>query len=225
MVHPENPLPWFNDAVPEAEPTDDDVAAMVEVFTRYGRRPRLEFLRELWPTVPALLERHGFRLKDMQPALAITRSQWTRPDAGATSVRSASPEDAAVIDAIGDIAFAGDGPDPLREAAIRDSLAAGRSRAAIATTKEEGGVPLAVGSAIGCGRIIGAPDVREVVSIGTLPAFRRRGVASAVTAFLVDDFFGSGGEIAWLTATPEADGVYRRVGFAPIANQVCYVMD
>jgi ribosomal protein S18 acetylase RimI-like enzyme len=171
------------------------------------------------------LEKHGFRLKDTQPALAIIRSEWTRPDAGATLVRLATPEDAGVIDAIGDVAFAGDGPDPLREATIRDSLAIGRSRAAIAYTEEEGGVPLPVGSAIGCGRIIGVPDVREVVSIGTLPAFRGRGVAAAVTAFLVDDFFAHDGEIAWLTATPEADGVYRRVGFHPIANQVCYLLD
>jgi ribosomal protein S18 acetylase RimI-like enzyme len=226
MVHPENPLPWFNDAVPEAEPTDDDVTAMVTVFRQYGRRPRLEFLRELWPTVPALLVKHGFRLKDTQPALAVTRGEWSRRDAGAPLVRLAKPEDAGVIDAMGNIAFAGDGAHPLREAAIRESLAAGRSRAAIAYIKEEGGVPLAEGgSAIGSGRIVGVPDVREIVSIGTLPAFRGRGVASAVTAFLVEDFFANGGEIAWLTATPEADGVYRRVGFTPIANQVCYVLD
>jgi len=233
MVHPDNPLPWFNDAVPEAEPTDEDVVAMIAAFRRHNRRPRLEFLRELWPTVAPLLEKHGFRLKDAQPAL-VTLRPHPIPQTG-ISVRMATPEDAKAIDLIGDIAFKGDGPDPLREAAIRDSLSSGRSKAAIAhrekpaeqdSTSASDGIPTHDGNlAIGCGRIVGSPDVREIVSIGTLPAFRKQGVASAVTAVLLDDFFNEGGEIAWLTATPEADSVYRRLGFEPVATQVCYFLD
>jgi GNAT superfamily N-acetyltransferase len=229
-VHPDNPLPWFNDAVPEAEPTDADVQEMIEVFRRYGRRPRLEFLKELWPTVPGLLEKHGFRLKDTQPALVTTQPSSGPPPAG-IQVRLAIADDAKAIDEIGNIAFEGDGPDPLREAAIRDSIVTGRSTAAIAyvdpsPAEASGRVATHDGKiAIGSGRIVGAPAVKEVVSVGTLPAFRRRGVASAVVAELLNEFFARGGEVAWLTATPEADNVYRRLGFVPIANQVCYLLD
>lgn len=229
-VHPENPLPWFNDAVPEGEPTDADVQEMIEVFRRYNRRPRLEFLRELWPSVPELLEKHGFRLKDTQPALVTTEPPTIQPPPG-IQVRLATAEDAKAIDEIGNIAFEGDGPDPMREAAIRDSLATGRSTAAVAyidpsPAEATGRVATHEGKlALGCGRMVGSPAVKEVVSIGTLPAFRRRGVAGAVVAELLREFFAKGGEIAWLTATPEADSVYRRLGFVPVANQVCYLLD
>jgi ribosomal protein S18 acetylase RimI-like enzyme len=216
-VHPENPLPWFNDAVPEAEPTDEDVHSMVAVFRQYSRRPRLEFLRELWPTVPTLLERHGFRLKDTQPALALTRADgYQGTDLPDVRVRLVTPDDAKTIDEIGNMAFAGDGPDPLREAAIRESLGAGRSKAALAFMSDV---------AVGSGRIVGSPDVREIVSVGTLPQHRRQGVGSAITAFLAKDFFETGGEIAWLTGTDEAVGLYRRLGFVAVANQVCYLLD
>jgi ribosomal protein S18 acetylase RimI-like enzyme len=214
-LDPNNPLPWFNDAVPEKTPQPQDVAEMIDVFRSHGRRPRLEFFADLWPDVPALLEAQGFRLKDTQPALALKRDNWagheTKVDA-----RMARPEDADAINAVADVAFEGDGPDPNRANAIRESLAKDRSRAVIAVID---------GEVVGCGRIVGRPDVREVVAIGTLPQFRRRGVGTAVTAKLLDDFFECGGEIAWLSAAPGAEGIYRRLGFTPVAQQVCYVLD
>ena len=67
--------------------------------------------------------------------------------------------------------------------------------------------------------------VREVVTIGTIPAFRNQGVATAVTATLLDDCFSTGGEIAWLTASEHADTLYKRLGFGQVASQVCYLLD
>lgn len=214
-VHPDNPLPWCNDAVPESEPEPHDVAVMVAAFQKYERKPRLEFFEDLWPNVPALLEAYGFRLKDTQPALAVRREEW-RTHSSQIEVRMATPEDAEAINKVADVAFDGDGPDPNRVSGIRESLAAGRSRAAVASIEE---------MIVGCGRIVGAKDVREVIAIGTLPEYRRKGVGTAVTAALVDDFFASGGEIAWLSAAPGAEGVYTKLGFTPVARQVCYLKD
>ena len=216
-IHPDNPLPWFNDAVPECEPTFEDVSEMIAVFEQHGRRPRLEFFRELWPDVPPLLETHGFRLKDTQPALAMRRDDW-KGHSSDVRVRMATPDDAEAINAVADIAFEGDGPDPNRTSAIRESLSAGRSRAAVALVPDGDEV-------IGCGRIVGVPDVREVVAIGVLPEYRRKGVGTAVTASLLEDFFIGDGEIAWLSAAPGAEGVYTRLGFKPVAQQVCYLLD
>jgi GNAT superfamily N-acetyltransferase len=63
----------------------------------------------------------------------------------------------------------------------------------------------------------------EVAGIGTRPAFRRRGVATAVTARTVEMAFAQGVEIACLSAADERAGrVYERVGFQPFATTLAY---
>jgi ribosomal protein S18 acetylase RimI-like enzyme len=214
-IHPENRLRWFNDAVPVGECTVHDIKRMIDCFQSHERRPRLEFFQELWPEVPHLLESQGFKLKDSQPASAVTGREF-RNGGSHIYARLATAEDAATIDRIGDLAFEGDGVDPLREQAIRDSLLGSRSKAALGFV---GGRP------VGSGRIVGKMPVREIVSIGTIPTYRKLGVATAVTSALLDDFFLTGGEIAWLTASEHADTLYRRLGFSPVATQVCYLLD
>jgi hypothetical protein len=151
--------------VPVADPEPGDVDKMTEVFRANGRRPRLEFFLELWPNVPSLLEQKGFHLKDTRPALALRHEDW-RGRRQTVSTRMATAEDAESINEIADIAFEGDGHDPNRVAAIRESIRAGRPKRR----------SFVKGEAVGCGRIVGAPDVRKVIAICTLPKFRRRGV-------------------------------------------------
>jgi predicted GNAT family acetyltransferase len=55
----------------------------------------------------------------------------------------------------------------------------------------------------------------EVVGIGTLPRFRGRGVAAAVTARLVERAFAAGADLVVLTPDSEATGrIYARCGFS-----------
>jgi predicted GNAT family acetyltransferase len=73
------------------------------------------------------------------------------------------------------------------------------------------GVPAGTGSALP------ARGAAEIAGIGTAPAFRGRGIGSAVTARLAVDLFAGGTGLAWLTAGGEGPGrVYRRLGFRPI---------
>ena len=54
----------------------------------------------------------------------------------------------------------------------------------------------------------------ELTGIATLPAFRRRGIAAALTSALVQDAFADGIATVFLSADDEAvAGVYARIGF------------
>lgn len=54
----------------------------------------------------------------------------------------------------------------------------------------------------------------ELGGIGTLPAYRNRGIAAALTGARLDLAFGFGAEPAFLTpGGPQAQHLYERAGF------------
>jgi GNAT superfamily N-acetyltransferase len=55
----------------------------------------------------------------------------------------------------------------------------------------------------------------EVVGVGTLPAFRRRGIGAVVTAVLVEDALRRASTVFLSAFAPE---VYKRVGFRPLGT-------
>ena len=61
--------------------------------------------------------------------------------------------------------------------------------------------------------------------VGTLPEYRRRGVASALTARAVADSHAMGNRWTGLevAAGSAAESVYRRIGFRPVHNRPRYV--
>ncbi len=60
-------------------------------------------------------------------------------------------------------------------------------------------------------------DVTEIVGVACLPAFRRRGLAAAVTSFLVRDAVRRGSALVCLSADdPEVERLYGRLGFVTI---------
>jgi GNAT superfamily N-acetyltransferase len=94
--------------------------------------------------------------------------------------------------------------------ALRRDIAAGAAAACLAWRG---------GEAVGAGSVQIARGVCELVGIGTLPKHRRRGAATAVSAWLVRGHFAAGGELAWLTAGDEAaEAVYQRIGFRRLGS-------
>jgi GNAT superfamily N-acetyltransferase len=92
----------------------------------------------------------------------------------------------------------------------RERLRSGRTITAAVFTED--GEPVVVGSHQPVG------DVSEIVGIGTLPAFRRRGLAALVTKALVDDALQKVETVFLSAGDADVARVYERVGFQRIAT-------
>jgi predicted GNAT family acetyltransferase len=92
----------------------------------------------------------------------------------------------------------------------RERVRAGRTVTAVALA---GGQPVSVGSHQPVG------SVSEVVGVGTLRAYRRRGIAASLTAFLAADARRRGVATVFLSAgDDDVARVYGRVGFRRIGT-------
>jgi predicted GNAT family acetyltransferase len=64
----------------------------------------------------------------------------------------------------------------------------------------------------------------EVTGLATSKPFRRRGIATALTALAVQTAFEQGVEAVYLTAADERAGrVYERVGFRRFVTMLAYI--
>lgn len=132
-------------------------------------------------------------------------------------VRVATPDDLDVVARVDAVAFDG---DPAVEAAwTRPLLAPGRATVALA---ELAGRPVATAS---CLRTDGrAGPAAYLAGVAVLPEARRRGVAGAVSGWLLERAVAGGARIAHLHPdTDEAARVYARLGFAEVDGFDVYV--
>ncbi|OLZ74639.1 GNAT family N-acetyltransferase [Streptomyces sp. IMTB 2501] len=214
---PTTTSPYINYAtpVPGAEPTDRDVAGLIAVFRERGLKPRLEFAPDAAPAVEPALRRAGFGTEAMHEYLVCTPATLTLPGAVPDStapVEVTAPVGEADYTAL-DIALAeafGGEWEPSPEGAAR-----------LRRTEESGGAVRFVrarGGGCAGGALCSAPaeGTAELAGVGTLPAYRGRGIAAAVTSTLAGTMFGRGAESVWLEYSGEGSRrVYERVGFRP----------
>lgn len=216
---------FFNYAIPDA-PVGGDLGealgALRAAFAAHQRMPRFEFLAEFAPNLAPALETDGFRAEGRYPLMVCTPATARPAPAvdGLTIERltPASPTaDLVAFHTVQRGAFA-----DSDEAAAPTAEEVARFRAGLAT----GGAFLARldGTPVGVANFsIPFDGLTEVTGIGTSPAFRRRGIAAAVTAAAVATAFAEGVEIALLSAGDERAGrVYERIGFATAATALAY---
>jgi ribosomal protein S18 acetylase RimI-like enzyme len=97
--------------------------------------------------------------------------------------------------------------------ALAERIAAGRTVVAAAFDPAAPDVPLS------SGQHNPIDAVSEIVGVGTLPSVRRRGLAHAVTAALVDDARERGVETIFLSAgDEEVARIYARAGFRRVGT-------
>jgi ribosomal protein S18 acetylase RimI-like enzyme len=200
---------YGNYAIPDdgALPSLADVAALEEAFRACKRTPRLEYVPAAAPAVETALAAAGFAV-ELRPPLMTCR-------AGAAVPPTPAPDGVA-------LAFATE-PDALAEAAAVEAEAFGGEAAEsqwLAGLPGRGGFvlvarDLAAGAVVGVGAALRPIEgVTEVVGIGVRPAFRRRGVAQAITASLAEHVLANGCTLAFLSAAGEAQSaIYARAGF------------
>jgi ribosomal protein S18 acetylase RimI-like enzyme len=211
---PATTSPYINYAtpLPGAEPTGEDVTALIRAFRERGLKPRLEFAPDAAPAVEPALRAAGFTLEQAHEYLVCTPATLVVPQSatGAPEVETpATDEEYASIDAALSEAFAGEfASSPEGAARLRRSQESG------------GGVRFVRAPDGGCagGATCSAPAVgtSELAGVGTRPAFRGRGIAAAVTAALTGAMFAAGAESVWLEYSGEGSRrVYERIGFRP----------
>jgi ribosomal protein S18 acetylase RimI-like enzyme len=217
---PHDPLRYLSYAIPDdgAQPSPGDVAALADAYRRRGRLPRLEFLPAVAPAAEAALLAGGFTVEARLPvmvcspasvvALGAPEGIALEPPAGMQDMRGLLTAQA--------IAF--DGQPPTDDAVAR--AVAGDALRVLARDTATGEV---VGGGVAT---TPAGGTSEIAGIGVIDAYRRRGIAGAVTARLARDLFDRGVTTAFLTPGDDgAHSVYARAGFADATEIVHLVHD
>jgi ribosomal protein S18 acetylase RimI-like enzyme len=213
--------PFYRNVAIPAGPAGDRrraIAAMAAVFEAHGRIPRLEFFAELWPGLAEALEEEGFVLERRAGVLTLDTAPEPAPAAAPRLLDATTPpEELEIFLAQAAAAFGEPALAPAPGELDRFARGLRQGSIAAATVPAPDGTPLSGASLIRSG------PVAELAGVWTMPAWRRRGLARAICALLLARFFGTGGEVAWLSAGDAAsEALYRSLGFVLCGTQLNY---
>jgi GNAT superfamily N-acetyltransferase len=209
--------PTLNVGFVTREPAQpDETLDWVEAwFAARGLRPGIELRAEAFPGVESRLAARGYQVVVRRPAMTLqpiaVRSAGNdprievRPVADDVDLVSFQAVQAAVFDIEPDVARAFLPSRALATPGIVFLLATygGVACATAITTMSEHGA--------------------GVVGVGTLPAYRRRGVARAVTTAAVHEGRDRGADLAWLYPSAMARPLYAGLGFRAHADAQVWV--
>ena len=224
FFRPTDPLSFFNYAIPDTPIIGDVQAALTTLkntFTVRNRQPRFEFIQEYAPALVSALETAGFAEEGRYPMMVCTletfQSAPVIPDFTIVQLTSASTlDEVRTFLTTQRLGFEPTNTEPVTDQAVQEQHARlDRNRCFLGYCAGE---PATVG-------VFTVPHagVTEIAGIATVEKFRRRGLASAVTAYATRTAFAQGIEIACLSAADEAAGrMYARVGFRLVATMLAY---
>ncbi len=207
---------FLNYAIPDAgaNPDVSAVYALIAAFHQRERTPRLEYLPDVAPAVQSVCVEAGFSVEDHMPLMVcpLFGLHAISVPAGITLLYPKS--DAEIFDLISaqNEAYGESPPQPEAVARRQEFLDAG------------GIAILARDQLTGAGVGGGMCDVpwmltTELTSVGVRAAYRRRGIAAALTAHLAQAAFDAGVTTVFLMAAHEAEArMYARVGFIRIGE-------
>lgn len=212
--------------------TPDDVRAVLARQDELGVARALEWVHQTTPSLLPAARAAGLSVEEC-PLLVLDGVPISRP--GRETVRLVGHDDPALrlVDAAISVGFGASGtatgPESVAE---RDARAAeDRKGAAWTAARIAAGTTVLVGAfdpeagPVGGGSHNPRGEVTEIVGIGVLPAYRRRGIAAAITAELARHALATGVTTVFCSAqTQDVARVYegvgfRRVGTACIAEQ------
>ena len=191
----------------------EDVLRVRERQRGLGVPEAFEWVAETSPGLMAAVVGSGLDVHEHPLMVLDSNSSHATLAPGDFEIRKVTvDDDLASISAVGNVAF-GAPAAPRDDAAIqfqRERLRSGLTVMVAAFTND--GVPVAIGSHQPL------DGVSEIVGVGTLPAFRRRGIAAAITALLIEDarpqaetvFLSAGGE--------DVARMYGRLGFRQVGT-------
>jgi predicted GNAT family acetyltransferase len=201
-VHPTDDHPFLNYAIPNAGAEPDDGSALVAAARERGLMPRVEAVQ---PCAPWVRDLPGFEVEDELRLMATQAPVEQESEAEIVVVRKGSPHVAGLLRAQ---MAAFDEPPPTDERIERWD---GRSVAALVDGEVVGGASWT----------LVLDGMTEVAGIGVLEAYRRRGIAGALTAAATSEGFAEGASLAVLVPGHEgAARVYERAGYADASRMI-----
>src|SRR5215469_8885631 len=206
-----------------------DVEAVRERQRMLGVPQAFEWVAEVTPSLRGTIEAAGGLHVRELPLMVLDRSAFEAAAAIAAEARivPADTPDLALLRAVAEVGFATPGTaigaagrEALLDAAARQDSAGLsalrerlRSGATVMAVAGDGEGPLAVGSHQP------VAGVTEVLGVATLPAARRRGLATAVTHALVADALRRRCEVVFLSADgDDVAAIYGRLGFRRVGT-------
>ena len=216
--------PYANYAIPDAPvggDLRDPLTKLRATFAAHGRRPRFEFIEAYAPDLAPALQANGFVEETPTYLMICTPVTFQpAPEVSGLSVLLV-PEDAPlhVLQELLSVlrqAFGGTPAHVTEEEAAQHQ----KRYAGLQTFAAEFD-----GQIVGGGSLTQSYEgLVELAGVGTLGAFRGRGVAAAVCAKAVETAFAQGVDLVFLTAGDERAGrVYARVGFHHAGTGVSYI--
>jgi ribosomal protein S18 acetylase RimI-like enzyme len=225
FFHPRDMLTFLNYAIPDEAASSDLAVPLAELRAAYharNRRPRFEFIEEYAPELPRALQAAGFEEEARQQLMTCSAETWqsapATPGLEILVLDAEAPAELIRQNLVtNDLGFNPASSGVFGDEDVerfRQMLGGGRMATALLD-----------GRPVGAG-MFNAPRNRlaELVGIATLEAFRRRGVATALSARLAQEAFALGVEAAFLSAADERAGrVYERIGFRRVATMLAYI--
>ncbi len=228
---PDDPFRFFNYAKPTRPVSLDegsagwvaDLERLIAAFEARERLPRFEFMEEYAPGLPAILRRAGFEEEARQAFMVCETANFRagEPPPGLVIRELTAKSPVEELQAFIAAQRQGFGEDDKATADVteaerfRSGLDVGGSLSMVARLDGE-----PVGAA-GCTAIL--DGLSELVGVATPPSYRRRGIATALSAAVVGAQFTAGAEAVILTAQDEAAGrIYERIGFRPFGTALAY---
>jgi len=219
-LDPHSDDPMRNYAVPDqgACPDAGDIGALIAFFRRSQRIPRLEYLEDSAPRAWPALAAAGFAIERRTPVMIATPDTRLTPrsPAGTTIRQATGYDDLTAAATVQHHAYDIPGPPGPYDIARLTRLTRRGGLVAIAVDDSSGTV-----TGTGLVDVTGdRPAVGELAAVGVLPGFRRRGIASALSAFLARTAHSQGISLVFLEAESAEERIYRRTGFADAATKI-----
>lgn len=218
--NPHSPNPYLNYAIPDdnATPSLTDVKELISAYEKRDRKPRLEYIAALAPAVEEALTSAGFTVEGRLPLLTCIpgKEQFLPIPEAIELIVPVSDDEMLATVAVQNEAYGESAPSPEDAQRLRDSMAAG-SIVVLARLA-------ATGEAVGAGVCtVPGNQTTEIAGIGVHDAFRRRGIAGALTTRLIREAFDAGVTVAFLMAAHEAEKrIYLRAGFS-ITGEILHI--